>query len=1378
MTASWLAKGSPPSAGPISEYPVRGLLPKEPAKEGRATGAEEMVPSGCASTVLGPGTFWFLLQCEAVNAVSSLHSPELETEAAAFLKKFPEYDGRGTVIAVLDTGVDPAAYGLQTTTDGKPKIIDIIDCTGSGDVAMNVVEKPTKQTIDNQQVSTLPGISGRTLLIPDTWTNPSGEYHLGLKAAFDLFPDDLAARVAKSRRAKNLKEPNRLLCEAESALAKWKAANPSLDKLSEDEAKVGTDLERRASLLQKELDAHRDRGVIMDCVVFHDGTEWRAVLDTKESGDLRDAPVLRDYKNEPKYYTLGTDDQLSYSVKFYDDGKTLSIVTVAGYHGTHVAGIIAAHHPEEPELNGIISLKIGDHRLGSMETGTAVTRAAIALVENQCDLANMSYGEPTSVANVGYFIDLVKQDVIKRYGCIFVASAGNEGPALSTLGAPGGASSHLIGVGAHVNHSQMQAEYGLLEYAPEVPYTWSSRGPSYDGDIGVDIFAPGSAVTSYPAYTENRAKLLNGTSMSSPNCCGCIALLLSGLKAKGKVYTPFRIKSAIKNSALSINDSMNVGYIQVDKAWQYIHKFYDQEDQDIFYHVLHTNHGPRRGVYLRDHDETSAVQFFQFNVTPLFMNAKYDDPDDDDTRTKAKFAFEKRVTLVTTTSYVQVPDFVYLNSAGNNFKISVDPTQLDAGRFYFTEVKGFDAKSVDRGPLFSIPVTICKPQLPDSSAVVTFPDIRFSSAQIERRFVHVPLGASHATVRLLPKNSAPTQPALFLLQIVQLRPHRRFTYLGTKRSMTLFSGSLGQGSGDTERKVFGLNLGGHGTVELCLGQFWSAFGDHSVTMEIEFHGFQLIGASSNSDGALSVDARDVYTRLDLMTPLRREQWVSPTVKLDSLFKYLQPTDAVIQPLGKDRDQLPDGTLIKELVLTYKLSRTKNSGETYFLSLPALNRGIYEMWFDNVYLMVYDVRKQLIHSQSAYVKPIKLSRVGDYTVLVQLRYHLSQVLEQYHRMPLKVETKLSSTVKIATVKDIARLHQNGALSSSFSVPSCEKGQVLPFYILSLPMDKPPVGISPGDVLGGRLTLGSIEGMAVTYPVAVNAYSYTEKKPAKEDEAVSDSASSSASSEATESDTKPFKSETQLLTESLWRAKMQTLKKTKDDNLKAKLIAELDQECATFIPYLVQRLDTEIDGVTWDTASDEKLNTVMNLADRIIGTIDKDALTIALHSPKPLAPTQAYKDQQQDYKQQKNALKRAYTANSLALGTMANRSAAASDASTVAPTGGERSAHVGVDYNALLDQSLANFLHLAKADNTDYDYLLIYVAKERKAGRYGLAWSAANEFLANTALTAENVKKLEKVEQLRIDVVQEAGYTFWVDTYNKERIWTRFTEYAKF
>ncbi|CAN0084155.1 unnamed protein product, partial [Scytosiphon promiscuus] len=195
--------------------------------------------------------------------------PKQETEAWDFVKAFPEYDGRGVKVAIFDTGVDPAASGLQVCPDGSPKVVDIVDCTGSGDVDTSTVIKgeavtTTANTADGV-VREIKGLSGRTLRLNPKWSNPSGEWRVGIKRAYELFPKALVARVKGERR----KDWDKLHLAAEAAVARevsaYKAAHPTPNPT---EKKFLQDLEARAAHLEEAKANLDDPGPVHDCVVW------------------------------------------------------------------------------------------------------------------------------------------------------------------------------------------------------------------------------------------------------------------------------------------------------------------------------------------------------------------------------------------------------------------------------------------------------------------------------------------------------------------------------------------------------------------------------------------------------------------------------------------------------------------------------------------------------------------------------------------------------------------------------------------------------------------------------------------------------------------------------------------------------------------------------------------------------------------------------------------------------------------------------------------------------------------------------------------------------------------------------------------------------
>lgn len=258
--------------------------------------------------------------------------PKHETLAAKFIADTGA-DGTGVVVAILDTGVDPAAAGLAVCPDGRPKVIDILDCTGSGDVDTSTVASSTALPIK--------GLSGRTLKLNPKWVNPSGEWRLGVKRAFELYPRGLAARVKEKRKKEWDDELHRQETALKRALDAAKAGN---------DADAAKDLEARCEHLSAFAGAREDPGPLYDAVVWHDGEEWCAALDTSETGDLSAAAAMRSYRVAREYATLNSAfDNLTYCVTVCDGGDVLSICVDAGAHGTHVAGIVAAHHPDRPE---------------------------------------------------------------------------------------------------------------------------------------------------------------------------------------------------------------------------------------------------------------------------------------------------------------------------------------------------------------------------------------------------------------------------------------------------------------------------------------------------------------------------------------------------------------------------------------------------------------------------------------------------------------------------------------------------------------------------------------------------------------------------------------------------------------------------------------------------------------------------------------------------------------------------------------------------------------------------------------------------------------------------------------------------------------------
>ena len=456
-----------------------------------------------------------------------------------------------------DSGGDGTKVGEDENDQKKKKTED--ESSNSKKTIVNIIHN------EEEDVDTIVGISGRTLKLNPSWSTSLDEIKLSVVRLYQLLPGSVETRLRKERRMDFDRKNGIVLAYLQSQIDALENGYNINDNDHNDTEKTMTkkerdDLKKDLSIRMEEIEtateSYVDDGPYMDVLLFRssyhrsdeitsDGNvdnigtgeeKWHAIIDVNANGDLTKSEPLTPFGSSGLYGTLGYGSALTYCIQVYDDGDVLNIVTDAGSHGTHVAGIVAAHYPTEEENNNnnnddsdvidnindndgvapgaqILALKIGDGRLGSAETGTGLIRALIHAKNRGCDVVNLSFGEPAWEDRDSGEVAKMFQKAVRDWNVIVFTSAGNDGPALSTLGSPG-TLSDVITVGAYVSGPMMKDMYstlpppmlssendsdkGLLPGGSS--YDFTSRGPTPDGHYP-DICAPGGAIAPVPRHT-------------------------------------------------------------------------------------------------------------------------------------------------------------------------------------------------------------------------------------------------------------------------------------------------------------------------------------------------------------------------------------------------------------------------------------------------------------------------------------------------------------------------------------------------------------------------------------------------------------------------------------------------------------------------------------------------------------------------------------------------------------------------------------------------------------------------------------------------------------------------------------------------------------
>lgn len=795
-----------------------------------------------------------------------------------------------------------------------------------------------------------------------------------------------------------------------------------------------------------------------------------------------------------------------------------------------------------------------------METNAAIVRAMIKVVELKCDVINMSYGEQAHWTKCGTMFDLINE-VINKHGVTWVTSAGNNGPALSTVGIPAvcGTNSQ-IAVGAYVSTEMMIAEYALHEKLGSTCYTWSSRGPGLDGSLGVSVCGPGGAITSVPNWTLRGTQLMNGTSMASPHVCGGVALLMSGLKQTNIKFSPFSIKHALENSAQFLEHmdpfAQGHGLMQVDKAFDYLQQYSDAPEKDLLFKIS-VGSCCDSGIYLRTIADLMKVRNFSVEVEPLFF-------DDANTDPSKKINFNMHLNIVSNAEWITVAPHLDLMYMKRVFAVKVDPTCLPPG-VHFSSIRAYDANCPQKGPVFHIPVTVVVGRDVNLKFMAGFSDVTFKPGQIRRDFFNVPEGATRAVLNLYSNEAVRNgQFAVHVLQLLPQSSHK------TSEMFKIFN-VVDQGAA-----AYSLSVKGGAVLELAIAKWWSNGGEAKLNYDVAFHGLK-----PNSQ-QLVMHAADGIYRVDVGNDLNPEIML-PVVTLKNNVQILRPVESKILALGK-RDVWPEGRQIYEIQLIYNFHLNKATEITP--KCPYLCELLYESEYEAQLWMIFDSNKRHLVSGDAYpsMYTTKLEK-GDYTIRMHVRHEKRELLEKLSELTFHVEQKLANALTLDVYPSHSAAMNGGKKLESTWVYFKRS---FPLYIAPLPSDKLPKNCSHYFTGTATFTKDEFGKKANSFPIR---YILTES-------------SKKSSNKSDNKEKEKEKNKDEEFCEALRDMKVSWISKFGSEEYGKKLFEELKSEHEKHVPVYLARLHA----LENNTAETSNLQEMLNIADSAIRVVDQDALLI--------------------------------------------------------------------------------------------------------------------------------------------------------------------------